>query len=635
MQTENQPLIRTHLGENDTKSIKKPQFSLKWFSLVMFVTAVFIVAAIYHQKIGTFLGASHSKNSNAQISWMQIEDIEEKYLPKKWTFSSECNDDTSITLTLAIKQENVDELHDELLKVSDPRSESYGKHWTFEKVHEFLQPSKESKNRIISWLKSNGIEESSVKELTPNGDFIRVTTDAKTANQLLNTKYGYWVHADSGKTHLRVKDDYFVPSDVSELIDFISPTLRFPVEAHTNKIELIGTKDRATISADTTYVTPSTLKSLYNLGDMKGGLSNDNYQVVASFLEEWFNTDDLNQFWDFFEIDTTTVETMPDFQPEGYGAEAELDVQYITSTGEGVQTIVWDIEDDLYFISLLTQIAESDITPSVVSMSYGGDEQAQGEGYCTRGNTEFAKVSLLGITFFASSGDSGSISSSGDCDDYNNEYAPSFPASSVYVTAVGGTTGGSTANLEADGTGSTDETAWYYSGGGFSVYFDALSFQKDAVDDYFDNASILPDSSRYNRNGAAYPDLSAQSVAYVICYEGGYYAVSGTSCSCPAVAGMFALINDMRLISGKSRLGWINPSLYELYSEQDSYFNDITEGYNEGCSDDSDIAFYAQSGWDPITGLGTPRFAQLLNYFYELGDTVSAKSKPSIFRYRN
>ena len=65
--------------------------------------------------------------------------------------------------------------------------------------------------------------------------------------------------------------------------------------------------------------------------------------------------------------------------------------------------------------------------------------------------------------------------------------------------------------------------------------------------------------------------------------------------------------HDMRL-NGKSRLGWINPTLYSLYSEQSTYFNDVTEGYNLGCSVDNEVAFYASAGWDPITGMGTLHF---------------------------
>merc|ERR1711879_986004 len=101
-------------------------------------------------------------------------------------------------------------------------------------------------------------------------------------------------------------------------------------------------------------------------------------------------------------------------------------------------------------------------------------------------------------------------------------------------------------------------------------------------------------------------------------YEGSFYTVSGTSCSSPTVAGMFAMVNVKRESKGLKKLGFLNPSLYKMYDDQgtdyNTYFNDVTAGYNEGCSDDDSIAFYAADGWDPITGCGTPKFNQILMY---------------------
>merc|ERR1712008_426997 len=128
-------------------------------------------------------------------------------------------------------------------------------------------------------------------------------------------------------------------------------------------------------------------------------------------------------------------------------------------------------------------------------------------------------------------------------------------------------------------------TAWYYSGGGFSHYFD------------------MPDWHS-----------SAQSVTYIVVIDGEYYSVSGTSASCPLLAGMVSLINYARSQEGKAPLGQLNRILYELYYEHsydDYYFNDIVDGYNEGCSDDNDIGFYTAAGWDPVTGVGSPKFDSL------------------------
>jgi len=252
-------------------------------------------------------------------------------------------------------------------------------------------------------------------------------------------------------------------------------------------------------------------------------------------------------------------------------------------------------------------------------MSYGGDEQSNGYEYCSRANTEFAKVGLLGVTFFASSGDDGAISSSTESCDIDGEFTPTFPASSPYVTAVGGVYGGNANGVDSD----TNESGWYYGGGGFSVFFDSQSWQQEAISSYFNSGVQLPNSARYRSTGRGYPDISAQSVNYIICYELSFYSVSGTSCACPTVAGMFSLINDYRLANGLTRLGWLNPLLYSLYTDDSAnYFNDITSGHNMGCDDDG-IAYYTANGWDPVTGIGSLKFSRLFDRLVTDGTTLN------------
>jgi len=249
---------------------------------------------------------------------------------------------------------------------------------------------------------------------------------------------------------------------------------------------------------------------------------------------------------------------------------------------------------------------DSDSPPSVVSMSYGGDEQSNGYPYCNRANLEFAKIGLYGVTALASSGDSGVT---GDYEECTDEYFPSFPASSPYVVAVGGVTGG---KIQSSVDINTEETAWVDSGGGFSWFFQRQAWQNKAIDNYFKLASRVPTKTKYNDYGRGYPDISAQAVAYIICLSTEFWSVSGTSCSCPSIAGMFALINDLRLQKGKPTLGWVLPVLYNLMENNTKYSNDVVSGYNEGCAEDGNIAFSASSLWDPVTGFGTPKFPKLL-----------------------
>ena len=53
-------------------------------------------------------------------------------------------------------------------------------------------------------------------------------------------------------------------------------------------------------------------------------------------------------------------------------------------------------------------------------------------------------------------------------------------------------------------------------------------------------------------------------------------------------------------------------------------FTDITVGNN--CQDEDCLpkqsGFYAHKGWDPVTGLGSPRFPQMREYITQLAHRV-------------
>jgi len=87
----------------------------------------------------------------------------------------------------------------------------------------------------------------------------------------------------------------------------------------------------------------------------------------------------------------------------------------------------------------------------------------------------------------------------------------------------------------------------------------------------------------------------------------------GTSMSAPLVAAIFTRINEERLAVGKKPIGFANPTLYD----NPQMFNDITVGdqRNGGCGT---IGFSAVEGWDPVTGLGTPRYEDWLTVFMAL-----------------
>ena len=203
---------------------------------------------------------------------------------------------------------------------------------------------------------------------------------------------------------------------------------------------------------------------------------------------------------------------------------------------------------------------------------------------------------------------------SGDSDAYTGKNALStttgpIPVDSPYVTSCGGTT------LTMAGTGSvwSAETGWNRgnnigSGGGSSPNYLIPSWQTNV------NASIAANGgSMINRN---IPDVALTSDAvYVIYNNGSSGSFYGTSCAAPLWAGFCALANQQAVASGfvTNSIGFLNPALYAIAAgaNYQSCFHDITTGNNIGTGTPG--LFYAASGYDLCTGLGTPAGTNLIN----------------------
>jgi tripeptidyl-peptidase-1 len=171
-------------------------------------------------------------------------------------------------------------------------------------------------------------------------------------------------------------------------------------------------------------------------------------------------------------------------------------------------------------------------------------------------------------------------------------FAPNWPGTSRYVTSVGGT------NTKTGTLGS--EFAWEGSSGGFSNKFPVPDWQKDAVQAFFDREDRLPlpedYASRLGAVGRGYPDISALGAKFKIIVSGTKFKLDGTRCSSTTVAGIIALLNEHT----SKPLGFLNPL---LYSDTSPFF-DVVEGNNPN-DDCYTEGFYATTGWDPVTGLGS------------------------------
>lgn len=199
-----------------------------------------------------------------------------------------------------------------------------------------------------------------------------------------------------------------------------------------------------------------------------------------------------------------------------------------------------------------------------ISNSYGSTGDASDSTYGSYYNHP-------GIAVTASTGDNG--------------YGVSYPASSDFTVAVGGT------SLTESST-SWSETAWSGAGSGCSTYQAKPDWQTGAVPSAVCANRAVADVSADadpNTGVAVYDSYSYQGAS-------GWMQFGGTSVSSPIVASVYALAKG----SGATWTG--NPAT-TLYSAPTS-LNDVKRGSNGSCG--GSILCTAADGWDGPTGLGTP-----------------------------
>ncbi len=258
--------------------------------------------------------------------------------------------------------------------------------------------------------------------------------------------------------------------------------------------------------------------------------------------------------------------------------EWSLDSQTIVGMSGGVRQLNFYVAPSFAWSNMALAInrAVTDNTARVVNMSIGGCENWAPTAAI---DTLFELAVAQGQTFAVSSGDSGSVAYG--C----NGTSVQYPATSPYVVAVGGT------SLYTNGNGSyAGETAWDGSGGGISGIEPIPSWQS--------NVPAL--KGRFFRG---MPDIAFDADPYSgaqVVVGGQLQIVGGTSLSAPLFAATWA-----RMLSGgcAASLGFAAPTLYSAQATSPSIFRDVTNGSNG--------AYSAGSGWDFVTGWGTPNVSAL------------------------
>ncbi len=326
--------------------------------------------------------------------------------------------------------------------------------------------------------------------------------------------------------------------------------------------------------------------------------------------------------------------------PTGWYGEETLDVEAVHGMAPNANIVYVGAPNNYQDLDAAMNHVVDNHLAQIVSNSYGFHGENLPPGFIKPLNDTFIQAAAEGIGVYFSSGDSGDEFS------FLGYASADWPASSPWVTAVGGTSlGVSMTNTRAVETGwgrrnyncntttlvCTGPTAAAPSGagGGVSCLFAQPSYQSTAG---------VPSAGPYTLcngfPGRAVPDVAALAMpetGYLVgqtqtfpdcpggapsCYD--EYRVGGTSLSCPIVAGIMALSDQ----KAGSPHGFANPFFYGgtvLYYDVGSvktavarrnFINNVNGSTVDRLRTFDD---YSQSpsqstgtGWDNVTGLGVP-----------------------------
>lgn len=310
--------------------------------------------------------------------------------------------------------------------------------------------------------------------------------------------------------------------------------------------------------------------------------------------------------------------------PLAPGGESTLDLEILDAAAPGLKAVdVYESQARASDVlrSLTAPLQNGGRVPQVISASLGTCEPALaisiGPNGIRSAEGALALAAASGISVLSSSGDAGSTACLGRAGPID-ALAVSYPASSPWVTGVGGTNVllNAANQISAQIVWNDGPDILSAGGGGISRLFRRPGYQNGiapsghrAVPDVSMLADVLPGYDIYCT--AADCAKAGMGSAWI--------AVGGTSAAAPLLAGGFALVDQTLRAHAKQDLGVANSLLYRLARQgpASGVFSDVT-------SSDNDLGPYLPSGdhrslgccsatpgYDLATGLGSVDLGKL------------------------
>jgi hypothetical protein len=510
----------------------------------------------------------------------------------------------------------------------NPSSPDYHAWLTPEQFADRFGLSPNDISKVTAWLQSEGL---AVDAISRARNWIWFSGTAAQIQGVLQTSLRRY--NVGGEMHFANASEPSVPAAIAPFVlgvlgldDFL------PKSKQSKAVRLSGESVKGSLRprfsglSGNHYLAPDDFATIYNVNPLYNLGYNGSGQRIAIIGQSAVDLTDIQLFRILYGLpkhdpQLLLVPGTPDPGQTSDMEEGVLDIEWAGAVARNANiTYVYSLNA---MISLIHAV-DQNIAP-IISYSFSTCEQSESNFLVLSIRSVAQEANAQGITWIASSGDSGAAA----CDPHDDPtkvqalhgLKVGFPASLPEVTAVGGTqfdegTGqywsdsnsGTLASalsyIPEKGWNESDALGLAASGGGLSSLFAKPAWQI---------APGVPDT-----NSRAIPDVALTAAThdgYLVVVGGQPGIFGGTSASAPAFAGILALVNHYQVLNGvpaQYGQGNINPNLYSIARNTAGVFHDITSGNNVvpcltstlNCPAGT-LGYTAATGYDLVTGLGS------------------------------
>ncbi|HTL16857.1 MAG TPA: protease pro-enzyme activation domain-containing protein, partial [Patescibacteria group bacterium] len=505
-----------------------------------------------------------------------------------------------VKLAIGLPLRNREALLNLLQQLYDPSSPQYRHFLTPQQFAERFAPTEDDYQRVIAFAKSNHFV---ITGRHANRLLLDVTASSADINRALHLRLRVYQHPieprqfyapdaepslDSRTPVLTIAglDDFFIPRPVDLKMQLSPQPQKSAAVAVLESVPASQSdKPRPQLTATGSGPTGAFLGRDFRNAYAPGVALDGRGESIGLLQFDTYYPNDVSEYEDLAglpKVPLTNV-LVDGFNrlPGDNNGEVALDIAMAISMAPGLDRVF--VYEGTIGNDILNRMATDNLARQLSSSwSFGPQVDATREQI-------FQQFAAQGQSFFEASGDSGAYT------------IPNPPADDPFVTAVGGT---SLVVAQPEGKW-VSESAWQFSGGGTSFVYSIPAWQKSV------NMALNQGSSTM-RN---VPDVAAlaDNVIWSVANNGQQGTVAGTSASAPLWAGFAALVNQQAAANRQPAVGFLNPALYAigqspLYA---SCFHDVTNGNNT--TSESPNRFFAVTGYDLVTGWGTPTGSNLIN----------------------